>query len=462
MRDIIVSLMLLGLMPTCFRKPFVGLLVFSMLAYMRVQDLTWGFARDVRWSFMVAIITFAGFFASRRGVRFMAPDFRNVIMIVMVVLVGVSILAAGDFGNVDLSLYTEYVKIVVIALFTTGIVTTRDRLRALVWIITLSFAFYGLKGGLAGILSGGSIVILQGPGGMLRDNNDFALAMSMALPMLWYTAHSERRDILRRFLIFCVPLTMLTIMLTYSRGGFLAMGAATLILIWRSRNRVAGLSLGALVLVAGVLAAPQSYRDRIGSIANFGEDASAMARLSSWRTATLMAAGNPIFGVGYGHFEDRYNEFDPAAKDALQRAHGIHVAHNSYLQVWAECGTPTLLLYISLLLFSFIDVWRVRAVARTRYRTSWIQNYCSMFEASLVAYIVGSMFLNRAHFDLFYHWVGIIIAFGLIARRDLADEERYPQRAEGRGVLELSSGRGFDGRGRLAGFGARPAVGREA
>jgi hypothetical protein len=85
-----------------------------------------------------------------------------------------------------------------------------------------------------------------------------------------------------------------------------------------------------------------------------------------------------------------------------------------------------------------------------------------MFEASLVAYIVGSMFLNRAHFDLFYHWVGIIIAFGLIARRDLADEERYPQRAEGRGVLELSSGRGFDGRGRLAGFGARPAVGRGA
>ena len=43
-----------------------------------------------------------------------------------------------------------------------------------------------------------------------------------------------------------------------------------------------------------------------------------------------------------------------------------------------------------------------------------------------------------------------------------ADEERYPQRAEGRGVLELSSGRGFDGRGRLAGFGARPAVGRGA
>ena len=66
MRDVIVSLLLLGALPTCFRKPFVGLLLFSLLAYMRLQDLTWGFARDVRWSFYVAVVTFAGFFASLR------------------------------------------------------------------------------------------------------------------------------------------------------------------------------------------------------------------------------------------------------------------------------------------------------------------------------------------------------------------------------------------------------------
>ena len=32
-------------------------MVFSLLAYMRVQDLSWGFARDIRWSFYVAVIT---------------------------------------------------------------------------------------------------------------------------------------------------------------------------------------------------------------------------------------------------------------------------------------------------------------------------------------------------------------------------------------------------------------------
>ena len=50
MRDIIVSLLLVSLLPACYRRPFVGLCVFSWLAYMRVQDLTWGFARGIRWS----------------------------------------------------------------------------------------------------------------------------------------------------------------------------------------------------------------------------------------------------------------------------------------------------------------------------------------------------------------------------------------------------------------------------
>ena len=57
MRDIIFTLMIAGLLPSCFRRPLVGLLTFSWLAYMRTQDLTWGFARHQRWSFLIAGVT---------------------------------------------------------------------------------------------------------------------------------------------------------------------------------------------------------------------------------------------------------------------------------------------------------------------------------------------------------------------------------------------------------------------
>jgi len=459
MRDIIVSLVLVAVMPTCFRKPFVGLLVFSLLAYMRIQDLTWGFARDIRWSFYVAIITFSGFFVSSRERKFMITELRTIIMIVLVALIGLSILKNRGPDPRDLPGFVEYVKIIVIALFTTGMVNTRDRLRMLVWIIALSFAFFGFKNGLIGIASGGTAEILEGPGGMLKDNNDFALAMAMSVPMLVMLALSEKREILRKSLLACVPLTVISIGLTHSRGGFLALMVAVLIMIFRSRNKMAGVALLSLAGIGGLLLAPAELTNRIKSIQDYEEDSSANARFAAWRTAAVMIQKNPVFGVGFGHFQDNYHRYDPANRDATLNKTKGYVAHNSYLQIWAECGSPAFLLYMTLIALSLIDLWAVRAQATMRYHSSWILNYATMFEASIATFVVGSVFLNRAHFDLFYHWVAIVLCFTTVARQHMTDPKLYPRRQQGRGVLQPVAKPGFGQRAPRSGFKRRPVAG---
>ena len=40
-------------------------------------------------------------------------------------------------------------------------------------------------------------------------------------------------------------------------------------------------------------------------------------------------------------------------------------------------------------------------------------------KASLLAFMVGSTFLSRAHFDLYYHFVAIVVSFSLIASREM-------------------------------------------
>lgn len=458
LRDLIVSVFLIAAMPTCFRKPFVGLLLFSLLAYMRLQDLTWGFAREIRWSFYVSIVTFAGFFASSRERRFMVNELRTGIMILMVALVGLSILKNRGPDPKDLPGFVEYSKIIIIALFTTGMVNSRDRLRMILWVITLSFAFFGFKSGIVGVLTGGSLQILQGPGGMLRDNNDFALALGMGIPMMWMMGRSEKRDVLRKALLICVPLTMLTIAMTHSRGGFLAMSLGVFVLIWRSRNRVAGLAMIGLVVLGGLLLGPKAYLERLESISEYQEDSSAQARFAAWRTAGVMIKSNPIFGVGFGHFQDNYKRYDPAVRDASLTETKAFVAHNSYLQIWAECGTFTFLLYLALILLSFLDLWRLRAQAQRRYHSSWILNYTTMFEASLATFMLGSVFLNRAHFDLFYHWVALVLAFTTVARIEMRDAQAYPRRTGQRGELQVVRGAGFGNFARPAGFGRRPSL----
>jgi len=230
---------------------------------------------------------------------------------------------------------------------------------------------------------------------------------------------SDRRDIVRRVTLALVPLTIFTIIATHSRGGFLALGVGLMVLAWRSRNRFAGFAVLILMVVAGFLAAPQSYIERISTIRDYQTEGSAKGRLDAWKVAGNMIAERPMLGVGFEKFQQNYRRFDPNATDESESGPGTRVAHNSYLQIWAECGTVAFLLYMVLIGWSFFDLWRLRREAERRYHSSWILSYATMFEASMAVFVVGSFFLNRAHFDLFYHFVAVILAFERIAMREM-------------------------------------------
>lgn len=452
MRDLVVSLVIIGLLPVCFRRPYIGLVMFSWLAYMRVQDLTWSFARFQRWSFYVAIVTFSGWFFSKNRTKFFVHDVRTWLMILMAVLVGLGVAFARerppDLLEVHISAYIEFAKIITIALFTTGVVTTRERLRLLIWVIALSFGFYGFKNALWGVKTLGQQPILRGPGGLINDNNDFSLALGMAVPMLLNIGLSDRRPVLRKAFLAMVPMTAFTVLLTHSRGGFLAMSAGIGILVWRSRYRWTGIGVGFLALPVLIFLLPANMIERLASIANYEEDGSANARFKSWAVAGRMATDNPLLGVGLANFRPNYLDYEQHPTPEQLQGFNIFVAHNSYLQIWAECGTPALAVYLLLILLSFITCWRTRALARQRFHTSWIINYATMFEASLLCFIVGAVFLNRAHFDLFYHWVAIIMLFGRIAQAEIRTPETHQLRDDGQ-VLPLKPLRRH-------GFGVKP------
>lgn len=459
MRDIIISMILLGMFPACYRRPFIGLLMFSWLAYMRVQDLTWGFARGLRWSYYVAIITFVGFINSREKKRAFLPDVRCYMMLALLACVAIGVALSKNPDPYQFNRLLEYAKIIGIALFTTSVVQTREHLRVLIWVIACSFAFYGVKSGVWGVLTGGATAIKQGPGGMLADNNDFSLAMAMSVPILIHVGLSEKREILRKAFLYSVPLTVITVGLTHSRGGFLSLAGGCGVLIWHSRSRVAAGFLAFFAAVLAVILAPAEYKERISSIGDYEEDGSAQARFRSWAVAVRMAADNPIFGVGLNKFRANYLRYEPNPTPDQLEGRAVYVAHNSYLQVWAEVGTIAFAIYLALILLSFITIWRTRAKARRRFHSSWVLNYCTMFEASLLTFCIGAVFLNRAHFDLFYHFIAIVLVFGYIADEELGDESAYPWRPSGvRGDIRLSRRPGFGHRMRGHGFRNTPLL----
>src|SRR5690606_19796206 len=143
-----------------------------------------------RFSLIVGLIMFIGWFLFDKR-PFMRKDRRNVFMILLALMITISYLFFADLKtpNND-SKMVEFIKVIAVALFTTGQLDSKRRIRILLLVMTLSFAFYGVKGGIWGLILQDAKII-RGPGGLLLDNNDFSLAMVMNIPFLWYMGLTE-------------------------------------------------------------------------------------------------------------------------------------------------------------------------------------------------------------------------------------------------------------------------------
>lgn len=421
LRDLLVISVVVLSLPMAFRRPYIGLLLFSWLAYMRPQDLCWGMARTMRFSFVAALTMFLGWFAHEAGRRrFTVIDVRTTSMILLTLIVSVSFAFAQKQTEYEVRYFLEFVKIILIALFTTGQVDTRQRLRWLLWLIALSLGFYGFKGGLFGVMSGGA-AILRGPGGMLEDNNDFALALVMNVPLLYYLGRSEHNRLLSQFTFVTAGLSIVTILLTHSRGAFLALCCTLMWIAWRSGRLLRALVALGVCAVAFLLLAPESVLERMATITEGAAESSAAARVRSWAIALRMIEDNPVLGVGLRNFQAHYLEHAPSLPEEGVRT---YVAHNSYLQIWAESGSIAFMIYLLLLGSVFLTCARVFRMGRLHPQMGWAMDYARMFEATTVGFMVGAVFLNRGHFDLIYHFIALVGCLALVARREFAAAPR--------------------------------------
>lgn len=421
MRDLLVIVAVIASLPIIVLRPFYGLLVYSWLAYMRPQDMAWGPSKVMPLSLWVAAAILAGLVLAlgRERPFTWAPE--TLLMAVLAGWIGLTTYLAifPDVANVA---FGRYWKAILIALLTTGMVRDRRRLRILFLVIAASIGLLAAKYGVFGLLRGGTRFD-NGPGGMLNDNNTFALGLNMVLPLLLAVVATERSRLLRLAAGGMALLAILTILFTFSRGGLLTLGVVGVLLIWRSKRRLLATAVLALGLVAAVALTSgdlkEQYLERAASIRNYQQDNSALGRLNSWKVSWLVFQDYPVFGIGPNNLEMVFDQYTP-------RRVRFHVAHNSYLELLAECGLPGLLLFLAMLGAAFLRLERLRR----RPAAPWVGIYAGMLQASLAAYMVGSMFLNMAYFDLVYHLVALGVSLE-IAAMGAAEEDEAAAEAPG-------------------------------
>lgn len=403
MRDIALSLVIFGLIPFVFKRPWIGVLLFIWISVMTPHRMAYGFAFDFPWAAMLAGVTLLSMAMNAKQVKF-PKDTITVLLIVLPLWLTVTYLFAL-VPEAAHNRWVEVMKIFFFILVTASLVQTRQHIEWLLWVIVVSVGFFGLKGGLFTILTGGGARVYGPPGSsFISDNNAIAVALVMTIPLMYYLRQVVTSVWVKRGMLVAMGLCGMAILGTHSRGAFLAVLAMCFFLWLKSHAKVmSGLLLLLLVPVAiGFM--PDQWTERMNSIQNYEQDASAMGRINVWHMAVNIANARPLVGGGFELYRPQvFATYAPNPDD-------IHTAHSIYFQMLGEHGYVGLLIFLSLGILSWIKARRIIAASKQNPEFAWAGQLARAIQISLIGFAVGGAFVNIAYWELQYYEMIVLVA----------------------------------------------------
>lgn len=428
LRDILLLAVLLVLWPLALKRPWIGILTWVWLSLNVPQVQTYGFMLGQPVAAATAGVTMLGILFTRdpRSLPAASP-------VIWLVLFQAWMCITFFFSLVptseNLAQLDKVLKINLFTILTILVLHTRRQVDYLIAVATLSVAWFGIKGGIFTLMTGGGYRV-RGEAGFLAGNNEIGFGLVMTVPLLYYLKHLVTHRWLKAGLWVAMGLTAVGALGTQSRGALLAilaMGTAMILRSPRPGRLIVPVLLGLAVMLAFM---PESWWERMETIRNYREDESAMGRINAWILAWNVARDN-FFGGGY------VIEFPSIFERYAPNPDFIAVAHSNYFQVLGQHG------FVGL--FLFLGFWTAAWM-----QTRWIARHspdpkdlmlARMIQVSWIGYFVGGAFLNMAYFDGPYYLMAalVIIRYKLLRNVRLNEPAKAwsasaPPQPQARGV----------------------------
>ncbi|MGH6610966.1 MAG: putative O-glycosylation ligase, exosortase A system-associated, partial [Burkholderiaceae bacterium] len=410
MRDILVFVIVMGGIPFILRNPAVGIGYWVWLGLMNPHRAAWGFAYTFPFAFVVAIATIAGLFLSREP-RQLKGGAAVAVMIVFMLWMCVTTAFALEPDRA-FPMFERVIKILfvtVLALFT---LQTREHVKWLMLVIVFSVGFFGVKGGIFTLTTGGEFRVWGPPETFIADNNALALAVIMTIPLLAYFYIMTTKRWIRAGILVSIALCAVAVFGTYSRGGLLAIVAMSAFLWLKSKSKL-WLGLVVAIFALGFYSfMPPAWEERMNTISTYEEDQSAQGRIQTWTMLTNLAVDRPIVGGG----------FEPYSREVFRRYlpdyNNTHSAHSIYFQVLGEHGFVGLGLFLLFWLLTWLLSRRIIRHTKDVPDEKWAYWLAKMIQVSLIGYFVGGTFLNLAYWDMpYYLMVALAVTWHVVRSR---------------------------------------------
>ncbi len=441
MRDILVIAVIIGLVPFILKRAWIGVLAWTWIGLMNPHQLGWGIAGRFPVAMIIGAVTLLALLI---GQDKKGPPW-NVAMATLLVT-AIFYTAKMPFVWVPDDGWEMWDKVMKIFLmtFVAGMVIYGDyRIKWLLWTIVFSIGFYGFKGGLFTIMTGGQHMI-QGPSpSFIAGNTEIGLVMIMVLPLILVTARYATNKWLRSLTYATFWLTIIAIVFTYSRGALLGLGVVALFIFpGMKRKFLVALMLIPAVLI-GLALTPEKLFDRAGTIQTYEQDHSAMQRIQAWGVAKNIAIANPLIGAGFGLQSLDSSRWLGYADFLGPWENKARAAHSVYFQMLGEHGFVGLIFFLAILVGTFLTLTRCRRQLKLIPGAQWLADYTWAIRVALLGYVVSGAFLSLAYFDLMYLYVVLaaIIAREVAVKRTAAAKSATAQNvaySEVRGIPSIA------------------------
>lgn len=314
----------------------------------------------------------------------------------------------------SISILTDlYIKAVIVFWLLANVVTTAYRLRLLAIVLmscTIFLAGTAVKNFVTGafLTESGNVARIIGYEGMLSSNpNDLALMLNLLIPLGIALLLGAQKTSARILWLAILGINIVGVVVTFSRGGFLALATIAITYFIRlARRRGSDRRWAMAMVMLAILSlplVPESYVDRVATVTDIESDPTNSSQ-TRWRdmvAAAHFVTQHPIIGAGIG--------MDVLALNEVRGARWKQV-HNVYLEYAVDLGLPGAVLFL-MLLYSVFKAARssLRLLAR-KDESRDLYLLAEALQVSLIAFAVAGCFHPVAYHFYFYYIAGLALA----------------------------------------------------
>jgi probable O-glycosylation ligase (exosortase A-associated) len=415
-RDILLLIALAPMVVLALRNPFAAYVFWIWSGIATINSYMFGFFRSIPVSMVFAAIALVHVALNwgRLKAHF-KPGLMGGLMVVLCLHVLVSNLLASNPNITAWDYATNLLKHVLACLLMPVMLTSRRRIYVFVLLIGFSIGAHGLIDALKFLVSAGG----HNAQGHVKfgDNNQYALVLLMGLPLLMHSYRYAAHRLMRLGLAGLIPMVVLAVMATRSRGALACLMVVGLWYLWTGASKLRNIALVGAMSALVVAFAPADWVARMSTIQEAGADASFMQRVGAWQICAAIAQESPIFGGGVHASEvgalwnmhlnsSTFMDFmQGGLRRGLSEGRG-RAAHSIYFEVLGDLGFVGLLWFLSIFV---VAIWmNSRTAAHWRKFSpsgqAWQADLATALTLSFVAFATGGALLSMAYTELPYYF----------------------------------------------------------